>query len=121
MRLILKSALWAPMLAAMAGPVLAGAADGDWLCGDPAGIELLAWLSVSGDRYVIDTQMNISGEGEIAYQKQVPEPAPLLVLSGPLATTFGALYASLDSATDPPMLQVSDQRGIVMLCDRGTR
>jgi hypothetical protein len=105
----------------MIGPALAGAAEGDWVCGDTAGIEVLAWLSVSDDRYVIDTQMGISGEGHLAYQKEMPEPAPLLVLSGPLATTFGALHGSLDPAADTPVLLVSGPDGIIMICDQGTR
>ena len=79
-------------------------------CEDPAGFEVLAWITVTGERYSVETQMQISGDGDLAVQEG---EAGLVVLSGPLATAFGLLGAKPASG---PALTFVDERGPVMIC-----
>lgn len=79
-------------------------------CADTAGFEVLAWITLTGTRYSLETQMQISGDGDLAMQE---DEAGLVVLSGPLATSFGLLGAKPASG---PELTFADERGPVMIC-----
>jgi hypothetical protein len=69
-----------------------------------------AWVTITGERYSVETQMQISGEGELAVQEF---GRGLVVLSGPLDSAFGLLGAKPASG---PELVFADERGPVMIC-----
>ena len=79
-------------------------------CEDPTGFEVLAWITLTGNRYSVETQMQISGEGDVAMQEG---GSGLVVLSGPLDADFGLLGAKPASG---PVLTFVDERGPVMIC-----
>lgn len=79
-------------------------------CQDPTGFEVLAWITVTGTHYSVQSQMQVSGDGTLAYQQATKG---LVVLSGPLATDFGLLGAK---PTGPGVLAFVDERGPVMIC-----
>ncbi|HTM77408.1 MAG TPA: hypothetical protein VL133_07255 [Devosia sp.] len=79
-------------------------------CKDPTGFEVLAWITLSGTHYSVQTQMQVSGEGDIALQEG---STGLVVLSGPLTTSFGLLGAKPASG---PKLTFVDERGPLMIC-----
>jgi hypothetical protein len=79
-------------------------------CEDPTGFEVLAWITLKGTHYSVQTQMQISGEGDLALQEG---GRGLVVLTGPLATSFGLLGAKPASG---PKLTFVDERGPVMIC-----
>lgn len=79
-------------------------------CEDPSGFEVLAWITLSGTQYGLQSQMQVSGEGELALQDG---GGGLVVLSGPLARDFGILGAKPASG---PELTFVDERGPVMIC-----
>lgn len=79
-------------------------------CEDPTGFEVLAWITLSGTHYGLETQMQVSGEGDLALQDG---GGGLVVLSGPLVKDFGLLGAKPASG---PKLTFVDERGPVMIC-----
>jgi len=79
-------------------------------CQDPTGFEVLAWISLSGTHYSVQTQMQVSGEGDLALQEG---GRGLVVLTGPLETSFGLLGAKPASG---PKLTFVDERGSLMIC-----
>ena len=79
-------------------------------CQDPTGFEVLAWITVTGTHYSVQTQMQVSGDGTLALQHG---SKGLVVLSGPLASDFGLLGAK---PTGAGMLTFVDERGPVMIC-----
>ena len=79
-------------------------------CQDPTGFEVLAWITVNGTHYSVQTQMQVSGDGTLAFQEGSDG---IVVLSGPLATDFGLLGAK---PTGAGVLTFVDERGPVMLC-----
>lgn len=79
-------------------------------CEDPTGFEILAWVTLTGTQYSVDTQMQVSGEGEIAFQK---DGNGIVVLSGPLVSDFNLLGAKPISG---PEITFVDEAGPVMIC-----
>jgi hypothetical protein len=79
-------------------------------CEDPSGFEVLAWIEVTGTHYSLTSQMQVSGEGDLALQQG---GTGLVVLSGPLAKDFGLLGAKPASG---PQMTFVDERGPVMIC-----
>ncbi|MET3897777.1 hypothetical protein ABIB57_001723 [Devosia sp. UYZn731] len=101
---ILALALWAVPAFAQATATV------KYECQDPTGFEVLAWITLSGTHYSLKSQMQVSGEGELALQDG---GSGLVVLSGPLARDFGLLGAKPASG---PKLTFVDERGPVMIC-----
>jgi hypothetical protein len=79
-------------------------------CQDPTGFEVLAWITLTGTHYSLESQMQVSGEGDVALQDG---GSGLVVLSGPLTRDFGLLGAKPASG---PKLTFVDERGPVMIC-----
>jgi hypothetical protein len=79
-------------------------------CEDPTGFEVLAVINVTGTHYSVETQMQVSGDGTLAFQDG---GGGLVVLSGPLVADFGLLGAKPASG---PQLTFVDERGPVMIC-----
>ena len=79
-------------------------------CGDTEGFEVLAWITVTGTHYSLQSQMQVSGDGTLAYQKGGDG---VVVLSGPLVVDFGLLGAK---RTAQGVLTFADERGPVMIC-----
>lgn len=79
-------------------------------CEDPTGFEVLAWVTLTGTHYAVETQMQVSGEGEIAFQQ---DGNGLVILSGPLARDFSLLGAKPVSGSEMTFV---DERGPVMIC-----
>lgn len=104
----------ATMLLAFAGATLPALAQSPlpikYECQDPTGFEVLAWITLTGTHYSLQSQMKVSGDGTMALQEG---SNGLVVLSGPLATDFGLLGAK---PTGAGMLTFVDERGPVMLC-----
>lgn len=101
---ILALAVWAAPASAQAPAAV------KYECQDPTGFEVLAWITLSGTHYSLESQMQVSGEGELALQDG---GSGLVVLSGPLAKDFGLLGAKPASG---PKLTFVDERGPVMIC-----
>jgi len=98
-------------LALLTLPTVAQAPAGvQYECEDPTGFEVLASITLSGTHYSLDSEMQVSGEGELALQDG---GRGLVVLSGPLVTDFGLLGAKPASG---PQLTFVDERGPVMIC-----
>ena len=79
-------------------------------CQDPSGFEVLAWITVTGTHYSLQSQMQVSGDGTLAYQEGGDG---VVVLSGPLVADFGLLGAK---PTAQGVLTFVDERGPVMIC-----
>jgi hypothetical protein len=79
-------------------------------CEDPTGFEVLASITLSGTHYSLESQMQVSGDGDLALQEG---GRGLVVLSGPLAKDFGLLGAKPASG---PQMTFVDERGPVMIC-----
>jgi hypothetical protein len=79
-------------------------------CQDPSGFEVLAWITVTGTHYSLQSQMQVSGDGTLAYQEGSDG---VVLLSGPLVTDFGLLGAK---PTAQGVLTFVDERGPVMIC-----
>lgn len=79
-------------------------------CEDTEGFEVLAWITVTGTHYSLQSQMQVSGDGTLAYQEGGDG---VVVLSGPLVADFGLLGAK---PTAQGMLTFVDERGPVMIC-----
>ena len=79
-------------------------------CEDPSGFEVLAWITVTGEHYSLQSQMQVSGDGTLAHQQG---STGLVVVSGPLAAEFGLLGAKPTAAG---VLTFVDERGPVMIC-----
>jgi hypothetical protein len=79
-------------------------------CEDPSGFEVLAWITVTGEHYSLQSQMQVSGDGTLAYQEGGDG---VVVLSGPLVADFGLLGAK---PTAQGVLTFVDERGPVMIC-----
>lgn len=79
-------------------------------CEDPTGFEVLAWITLAGTHYGLESQMQVAGEGELAVQDG---GRGLVVLSGPLASDFGVLGAKPAAG---PQMSFVDERGPVMIC-----
>jgi hypothetical protein len=106
---ILRCALPLAALALLTLPTLAQAPV-KYECEDPSGFEVLAWITVTGTHYSLESQMQVAGEGELALQEG---GTGLVVLSGPLAKDFGLLGAKPASG---PQMTFVDERGPVMIC-----
>ena len=79
-------------------------------CEDTGGFEVLAWITVTGAHYSLQSQMQVSGDGTLAFQESGDG---VVVLSGPLVTDFGLLGAK---PTAQGVLTFVDERGPVMIC-----
>jgi hypothetical protein len=109
----LRLAILILALAASSLPAFAQApATVKYECEDPTGFEVLAWITLAGTHYSLTSQMQVSGEGELALQDG---GTGLVVLSGPLAKDFGLLGAKPASG---PKLTFVDERGPVMICQQ---
>jgi hypothetical protein len=102
---------FAAALCLIAGPAMAqSSVSTTYSCGDMAGFEVLAWVTITGEDYSVETQMQVSGAGKLALQEG---GRGIVVLTGPLVTTFGVLGAK--PASGPEMI-FSDERGELMIC-----